>query len=229
MKTLGILGGMGPEATHFFYKKIVQKTPATYDQQHIPTFIYSNTQIPDRGPCILNNDMDTVVPELQRSAKIIEAAGADVIMMPCNTVHYFIDYIRAAVNIPVWNMIEETTLWISQKTSLKSIGLLGTTGTAKSMMYHKALETYGINLLAPNNKHQDLVMQAIHAVKAGDSSDAISNSLTPVIETLSNEGAKAFILGCTEIPLLFESSHSYILIDPMDVMADKAVQFALDN
>lgn len=229
MKTLGILGGMGPEATHFFYKKIVQKTPAVCDQEHIPTFIYSNSQIPDRGPCILQENFDSIVPELQRSAKIIEKAGADVIMMPCNTVHYFIDSIRKSVNIPVWNMIEETAQWISEKTSLKFIGILGTTSTVKSGMYHKALDQYGIQTLTPMAAHQEVVMTAIQSVKAGDSSVAITNTLTPVIQTLSDEGARAYILGCTEIPLLFENYHSYILIDPMDVLADKAIQFALSS
>jgi aspartate racemase len=123
---LGIFGGMGPEATADFYNKIVRLTPAETDQEHIPTLIYSLPQVPDRMASIRNQD-PAIVPYLVEGVTRLENAGASFIAIPCNTVHYYFDYMQDAVSIPIIHMIRETVKEVSQHyPDLKKVGLLAT-------------------------------------------------------------------------------------------------------
>lgn len=229
MKTLGILGGMGPEATHFFYKKIVEGTPASCDQEHIPTLIFSNTQIPDRSTKIETEEFKEIHSSMINSAKILEAAGADILMIPCNTAHYFLDVIANNISIPILNMIEETAKHIHDTKQATKVGILGTNATIRTGLYQKALGKYGIEVYVPNPEDQQAVMESILQVKAGNSSEEVTNTLLPVKDRMRAAGVQRFVLGCTEIPLLFQQTGFEDLIDPMDVLADVAIAFALEK
>jgi len=149
MKTIGILGGMGPEATVFFYQKIIDLTPALKDQDHIPTLIYSNPQIPNRTDAILNNQLEETARALGRSGKILEEGGASFIVIPCNTAHFWIEDIRQAVTIPVIDMIEETVRFLVEKLHLKQVGLLSSIGTKKTEVYQKKGQELALQILPP--------------------------------------------------------------------------------
>jgi aspartate racemase len=228
MKTIGILGGMGPKATQLFYKKIIEATPADKDQDHIPTLIYSNSQIPDRGTAISNGQAASVLDELIRSAKVLEHAGVDIIAIPCNTAHFFYDDLQAAINIPILHIIEETAK-AAAKMSETNFGLLATTTTANTKLYHNVFDKHGLSIHTPSESDQTLVLDAINAVKAGKPIKPLQEALAPVIKKLQDNGCKTSILGCTEIPLIFQDSPEISTLDPLDVLAQTAINFALSK
>ncbi|AAL81104.1 aspartate racemase [Pyrococcus furiosus DSM 3638] len=228
MKVIGILGGMGPLATVELFKRIVEKTPAKRDQDHPKIIIYNNPQIPDRTAYILGRGEDPR-PQLIWTAKKLEKCGADFIVMPCNTAHAFIDDIRREVGIPVISMIEETAKRIASL-GIKKAGLLATTGTIVSGVYHKELEKYGLEILTPTEEEQELVMKGIYeGVKAGNL-DLGRNLLLQIARILEERGAEAIIAGCTEVSVVIkESDLRVMLIDPMNVIAEVAVKMALEE
>ena len=136
---LGIFGGMGPEATADLYRKIVELTSATHDQDHIPTLIYSLPQVPERTECIRNND-HSIVPYLVEGVTRLGKSGASMIAIPCNTVHYYFDHMKNAVSIPIIHMIEEAVSEVAVKLpGTKKVGLLATAGTLESGLYENEL------------------------------------------------------------------------------------------
>ena len=227
MKTIGILGGMGPEATLSLYGKIVNLTPAKKDQEHIPTVIYSNTRIPDRTESILNGEDDFVINELQRSAKVLENAGADFIIIPCNTAHHYIEHIRRSVGIPVLDMIDETARCLRGE-GVKKTALLATDGTVKTGIYQQRFSAHGIKVLLPGKTEQKAVMNVIYShVKAGNFGESERKKITQIADKFRTRGVSS-ILGCTELSVLFDNDRKDGMTDPLDVLARAAVKQALE-
>ena len=222
---IGILGGMGPLATVELFRKIVEKTPAKLDQDHPRIIIYNNPKIPDRTAYILGNGPDPR-PELIASARKLEDCGADFIIMPCNTAHYFAEDIQRAIRIPLVNMVEETAERIREM-GLKRVGLLATDGTVRGKVYHRALEKRGIELVVPDDEDQRLVMRAIYeGIKAGNVE--LGRRLLLAVARRLEKRVEAIIAGCTEVSVALRPGDlSVPLIDPMDVIAEKAVKLAL--
>ena len=226
LKTIGILGGMGPEATIFFYQKILNLTPAQKDQDHIPTLIFSNPQIPNRTEAILSNQIEVTAKALGDSAKILEEGGASFITIPCNTAHFWIEDIRAAVRIPVIDMIEETVRFLVNKLHMNKVGLLSTIGTQKTDVYQKKGAEFSLEILVPNQELSQQVMAVIGEIKKGNKSEVLFKRIEQVNVWFQEQGVRQLILGCTELPLLFEKKTEWAL-DPMDVLAQIAVKEAL--
>ena len=226
-KIIGILGGMGPEATIDLFYKIIKFTPAEKDQEHLRIIIDNNPKIPDRTAAILGKGKDPL-PALQETARNLEKAGADFIVIPCNTAHYFLSSIQESVNIPVLNMIEETAKDIQQRIpQIQKVGLLASIGTYKTEIYHQHFKKYNIEVFYPNEKDKDAVMKAIYAVKAGNLSEEVKSNILKIAQKLIDKGAEAIIAGCTEIPLILkEEDISFPLIDPTQILARIAVQKA---
>ncbi len=224
-KTIGILGGMGPMATVDLFKKIVYYTAASKDCEHIHVCIDSNTDIPDRTDAILHGGKDPV-PEMVSSAIRLECMGADFLLIPCNTAHYFYDKICAMVHIPVLNMIEETAKEV-QRQNIGCVGLLATDGTIETGVYDRVLESYGIRVLHPSILGQRNVMDLIYkGVKAGNK-DIELGGFYGTIDELKQNGAQTLILGCTELPIAFEMYQiQQKNIDPTTVLARCAVVYA---
>lgn len=228
-KTIGILGGMGPEATVDLYAKIIRATGATYDQEHLRVIIDSNPKIPDRTAAILNNGVDPT-PALIETATNLVRAGAEVIAMPCNTAHYFHTAIQNSVPVPVLHMPRETAAHITRSLpSVKKIGLLATTGTVKSAIYADACEQSGLEMISPNDEMQNLVTVAIfgpQGIKAGGR-ELPTQQLLTAAESLIARGVDAIILGCTEIPLALKPGMLPLpLIDATQILAEAAVAAA---
>ncbi|MBP1912721.1 cysteate racemase [Thermococcus stetteri] len=224
-RIIGILGGMGPLATADLFRRIVEKTPAKRDQDHPRIIIYNNPKIPDRTTFILGRGEDPR-PELIVSARKLEECGADFIIMPCNTAHYFAEDIRKAIRIPLVSMIDETAK-VVKKMGLRKVGLLATDGTIKGLVYHRALMEHGIQIAVPNKKDQELVMKAIYeGVKAGNLE--LGRELLLKVAKKLERRADGIIAGCTEVSVaLRQEDLSVPLIDPMDVIAERAVRLAL--
>jgi aspartate racemase len=223
---LGIFGGMGPEATADLYHQVVRLTPAEKDQEHIPTLIYSLPQVPDRMASIRNNDL-SIVPFLVDGVTRLEDAGASFIAIPCNTVHYFYDYMQEAVSIPVIHMIRETVLEVARNyPDLKKIGLLATTGTLESGLYEDELIKNGYEVIIPNDSiENEFVMKAVFGIKAGSDKKENEDLLTLAGQHVIEKGAQLIILGCTEIPLAFNPDRVEVpVVNATKVLAEKAIQ-----
>ncbi len=226
-KIIGILGGMGPEATVDLFHKIIKFTPAEKDQDHLRIIIDNNPKIPDRTAAILGRGEDPF-PALQESARNLGKTGADFIVVACNTAHYYISQIQESVNIPILNMIEETAKETQQIIpQIKKVGLLASIGTYKTEIYHKHFKKYNIEVISPEENDREGVMKIIYAVKAGNLSNDVKGNIYKVAQKLINKGAEAIIAGCTEIPLILkEGDISIPVIDPTQVLAEAAVQKA---
>jgi len=226
-KIIGILGGMGPEATIDLFYKIIKFTPVEKDQDHLRIIIDNNPKIPDRTAAILGKGEDPL-PALQESARNLEKAGADFIIIPCNTAHYFLPLIQESVKIPILNMIEEAAKETQQRIpQIKKVGLLASIGIYKTEIYHQHYKKFNIEVISPEEKDKEEVMKAIYAVKAGNLSEGIKKSILKIAQELINKGAEVIIAGCTEIPLILkEGDVSVPLIDPTQILAKIAVQKA---
>ncbi len=225
---IGILGGMGPEATLDLYRHIINLTPASKDQDHIRVLIYSNPKIPDRTLAISGKG-ESPLNALIDSAKRLEASGAGIIAMPCNASHYYLPEIQQAIRIPIINMVEEVCRKLRRSLpEAKAAGLIATSGTIYSRVYHKALAAEGISVLTPNEKEQIETQAAIARVKAGIHSAAARDKFHSIGEKLVQAGAEAVILGCTEIPLVFDANAvKYPSLNSTQILAEAAVNWAL--
>ncbi len=224
-KIIGILGGMGPLATAELFRRIVEKAPAEKDQDHPRIIIYNNPKIPDRTAFILGKGPDPR-PELIDSAKKLQEWGADFIIMPCNTAHFFAETIQKAIDIPLVSMVEKTADRIKDM-GLKKVGLLATDGTVKGLVYHRALLKRGINVAVPPEKDQAKVMRGIYSgVKAGNL--RLGRRLILSVARKLEKRVEGIIAGCTEVSVALKPEDlSVPLIDPMDVIAEEAVRLAL--
>jgi len=221
----GIVGGMGPLATIELMKLIMEETPATCDQEHIPLLVYSNPKVPDRTKAILG-DGPSPVKALIESSQLLENAGATFLAFPCNTAHYFLPQVEAAVSVPIINMIEEAAAEVEQA-GISKIGILATDGTVKTGIYQKALKARGIEAEIPDEKSQLAVMEAIYAVKAGCDLKEATQILEPALIYMSRR-VDAVIAGCTELPMLLRGfAYGLTVIDTLQVLARRIVARAL--
>ncbi len=205
LKTIGILGGMGPAATADLLTKIVEMTDAGSDQKHIPVIAFSNSRIPDRTAAILHGG-ESPVPELVSTAKTLEAAGADFLIIPCNTAHYFLPEIQKETNIPAMH-IAKATSDILVRRGVKKAAVLATDGTCQVGIYNKALESEGIEPLYPYEEKQKLIMSMIYDLAKPGITDPEAYPVEDVqamVRDLREQGAEAMLLACTELPLCFD-------------------------
>jgi aspartate racemase len=223
---LGIFGGMGPEATANLYQELVRLTPAQKDQDHIPTLIYSFPQVPDRTTAIKNHDR-TIVPYLVEGVTRLERAGASLIVIPCNTAHYFYDDMQRAVNVPILHMIRETAdAVVTRHPRSKTVGLLATDGTIQTGLYEKELRARGLAVVYPDEAIQKTcVMKAVYGIKAGSSKKVNEDLLFAAGKNLEEKGAEVIVLGCTEIPLAFNPDRAKVpVVNATRVLAESAIR-----
>jgi len=226
-KTIGILGGMGPEATAHFFSLIIKNTAAAKDQDHIPVLIYNLPQIPERTPAILGKG-PSPVPLLRKGIRTLAKAGADFIVVPCVSAHAFLMDIRRASPVPILSLLEESLVGAKKKNPrLKRAGLLASTGTVRSGLFAKTFAKAGIEIIAPTDKEQAKVMEAVfgkRGVKAGYTTGRPRKLVLDIARRLIKRGAEAVIAGCTEIPLVLRDEDIPVpLIEPMRIAAQACV------
>lgn len=227
-KIIGILGGMGPEATADLYLRIIKATSAKRDQDHPRVIIYSNSKVPDRTAAILGTGSNPM-PELIRAGKRLEEAGADFIIIPCNTAHYFIDLLQKELRVPILHLIKLSAMKSKEfYPNVKKVGILATDGTVKSGLYKSAYGEFGIEVLEPTPESQAEVMKAIYQyIKAGNLIDG-GLLLRSVANELIAAGAEMIICGCTEVSLVLKEGDLTVpILDPLQVLAEAAVAEAL--
>jgi len=226
-KTIGILGGMGPEATAYFYGLIVNQTRAEMDQEHIKAIIYSNPEIPPRTDAILKkgpSPTSLLVEGFQR----LKNAGADFVVMPCVTAHYFYPEIRNQVDIPLISLLDEAVRWAKDEVpELRKAGLVASSGTLESQLFHDAFAQAGIEVLNPEEEEQNQVMEAIFGpkgIKAGFTSGFPKETLVSIAKVLVARGADAIIAGCTEVPLVLKERDIPVpLVEPLRIAAQACI------
>lgn len=219
---LGVLGGMGPLATQLFYKKIIEFTDASCDQDHVDMVILNHATMPDRTKLILSGRTEELHKALLQDAKILEAMPASAIAIPCNTSHVLVERLQQDLTIPIINMIYETIKSIQN--SFECVGILATDGTIESGLYQKACIDAGIKPVVPSNEMQKLVMKIIYdGIKSGNKINY--NDVIKIEGELSSEGCQAAIMACTELSC-FKEIHNLpdYYIDALDVLAKRSIE-----
>ncbi|NDI36243.1 amino acid racemase [Chengkuizengella sediminis] len=222
-KTIGIIGGMGPMATVDLMEKIIKNTPAKDDQEHIHVIADNNAQIPDRSSAILGKGEDPT-PLLVQSAQRLQNAGADLLVIACNTAHFFYNAVKKTIQIPILHIPLETAYHL-KKNNFNKVGLLATEGTVKSKLYQRYFQKYDIEFIRTDYTLQEKVMQGIYDIKGGKLDTGYMH-LSFVAEQLKKSGAEAIVAGCTEVPLVLKSTEEMCVIDPTDIIAKKVIEVA---
>lgn len=226
---IGILGGMGPLATVDFLRKLVERTPAARDQEHVPLIIYSVPQIPDRTAGILG-DGESPLPAMRAGLRLLERSGARAIAIPCNTAHYWYDELARECGVPLLHIADSACVTLGS--DVANVGLLATAGTLAAGFYQRRLATHGYRCLT--NQPDEIagwVMPGIGLVKAGDVRGG-GAMLQRALAALFERGAQHVILGCTETPPALElvaPAQMSRCIDATAALADACIQWSARN
>lgn len=229
-KIIGVIGGIGPDATHDFFGKILAATPVGKEQDHIQLIIHNNTKVPDRNQSIAGTGI-SCAPALVSIAQNLERAGAEVLVMPCNTAHAYADDITAAVSIPLLNIVAETCRSLKAlDRSITKVGVLASNGCRQAMLYDAELEQHGIECINLTENDQCLCMETIYNVKRQVDLVSAQESMESLAQSLFDRGAQVIISGCTEIPLVLEAENKpYILLDSTQVLVERCIAVAKFN
>ena len=202
-KTIGVLGGMGPEATVAFFGRLVAATPAEKDQDHFRVVIVNDPRIPDRG-AYLEGRGESPVPALLRAARDLERMGVDLIAIPCNTAHAFLGEIREAVAVPVLDIVAETVAALAvalPPAGSPKVGVMATRSTVRLRLYQNALAEKGFEPLEPDEETQSRVSETIANLKGSRDLRRVGQWMDEAVARFAEQGASALIYGCTELCL----------------------------
>ncbi|MBM6723683.1 aspartate/glutamate racemase family protein [Pseudoflavonifractor phocaeensis] len=219
---LGILGGMGPQATQDFYQRILDRTDAACDQEHLPTLIWSDTAMPDRTAAILGGDVEGCFQRLLAGARLLERGGCTVLAIPCNTSHYFADRLQGELSLRLIHMPRETVGVLAEE-GKKKVGILATDGTVRTGIYQKECDARNIEALSPPEDIQKLVMSIIYdEIKRGETGSR--EKFAAIDRWLRQAGCDGAILGCTELSV-YRTYHGLpdYYLDAMDVLAQRCI------
>ena len=219
-KVIGMIGGMGPMATADLFIKIIENTKADRDQEHLHILIDNNTDIPDRTEHILIGSNAPLEPMAESAARL-QAQGADLLIMPCNSAHHYYEGLCRRTDLPVLNM-PELTAKTCEEQGIRCAALLATEGCIRSGIYDPYFDALGIRLLKPSEEGIRALMYLIYdEVKAGK--EPHPEILYPEMERLKKEGAEVFLLACTELPLAFDETTPFDCLDPTLILAQAAI------
>lgn len=220
---LGILGGLGPIPSYYFFKLITDHTEASKDQDHIDIILSSRASIPDRTSYITGKSSECPLPAMIEEAKSLEAYGATAIVIPCNTAHYFIDEVKKHVSVPMPSIINETVLHLA-KNGYKKAAILATEGTINTGLYQKECERQGLSSMAPSAEGQAMVMDIIYGnVKKGIIPEP--EALYRVTDPMFDAGCDCAILACTELSLIGEKIKDRdCFVDSLMVLANRSIK-----
>ncbi|MDR0883281.1 MAG: amino acid racemase [Oscillospiraceae bacterium] len=216
---IGIVGGLGPAASAYFYELLIRAVPAAQDQDHPDVLLYSRASVPDRTAFLLGQSDQSPLPALLDTIHALDAAGASVLAIPCATAHHFYPALQAATQTPIVNMLTETAHALQGN---DCVGLLATDGTLHSGAFAAALAAAGLRVLVPDAPTQQALMALIYAIKAGHA--PALDELHALADTLFAAGAQKVILGCTELSLFardFALDSRYV--DAMAILAQRTL------
>ncbi len=228
-KVVGILGGMGPEATVDLMQRIIRLTPALDDADHIHCIVDNNPKVPSRIKAIIEGDGEDPGPCMADMGRRLEAWGADFLAIACNTAHYYYDAVQHAVNIPVINLIDLVAGYV--KTNFPDqakVGLLASPAVAMTGLYTQRFGRIGIEDVWPDPDHQEHLLGIIKSIKQGNTGSRVRASYAQVCENLKHKGAAIAIVACTELSALGEKL-PIKSVDAAEVLALEIVQVATNR
>lgn len=216
VRTIGVLGGMGPEAAIDFQQKILEETPARRDQDHIPVVVWNNPRIPDRQKAIQGTGPDPL-PILKEGVALLNRAGVSVIAIPCNTAHHWYDALAQASAVPILHIADETIHYLDSHVPVdQTIGVLASRAALTSGLYQTRLTARGRSFLASSQEDlDDLIMPGVYAIKQGDANRG-GALLHQAADRLADRGAQSLLLACTEIPVGLSAVQSPWLARSLD-------------
>lgn len=222
---IGVLGGLGPMATNWFSRRVIELTDADADQAHANLLILNHAAIPDRTAYLLGNSSESPASAMVADAALLECAGCDAIVIPCNTSHVFYDDIQAAVAIPVVHLIDLVAAAAAAR-GMKKLCILCTEGTRAANLYGVSGRRNGVRCGYPDSEVQALVTSVIYdRVKAGKS--APEQVLRSIIELELDAGCDGVVLGCTELSVAFQSlelaAQYPAVLDSLELLARETV------
>jgi aspartate racemase len=225
-KTVGVIGGMGPEATVDFLRRIVEATPARDDIDHIRVLVDNNPKIPSRIAALIEGTGEDPTPVLVTMAQGLERQGADFLTVPCNTAHYYLPAIARGVKIPVLDMIALAIARLGQLSlKPKTIGMLASPAVKNVGLYAERLKKAGFEPLFPDGDDEAAVFAMIRAVKAKAITDKIRSDYERAIKGLRENGADAFLVACTELSLLPPPKERPV-VDALDALVTETIRTA---
>ena len=219
MSTLGIIGGMGVQATGRFYEMLTKLQTVAREQEYLDVLLYSKPSIPDRTAFITGQSAVSPLKSLLDAAEVLEKAGVDCIAMPCVTAHYFYQALAESVNVPFLNMPEETARHAAG-CGYSKVGLLATDGTVQGRFFHEVFAAHAIEVIVPEAAGQAAIMDLIYAVKRGVRDD-IEADLEAASASLREKGAQTVVLGCTELSL---KTWGEGYADALEILARRALK-----
>lgn len=226
---VGVLGGMGPDATVAFMQRVIAATPAQDDIDHVHMLVDNNPKVPSRIRALIDGDGESPGPVIAEMARRLEKAGVHFLVMPCNTAHFYWKDAQDAVNIPVWHVVERTLDTIAKRSPGACIGMLCSPALRKIGLYEGFAEKRGLSLAYP--KDEDAMLEVIRAVKRGqgghpDTLRAFSHAANELVE----QKADVLVLACTELSVIAtELEVSIPVVDTLQVLADDVVAAARDT
>ncbi len=221
-KILGVLGGLGPMSSAYFYEMVTDLTYAEKDQDHLDIVISSRATTPDRTDFILGNSEADPLPVMREEAQKLVNYGAGVLALTCNTAHYFYEALQESIPVPLLNIAALAVGEIASR-GIKKVGLLATTGTVNFGIYQQACTEQNIECIVPDEKGQKKVMSVIYdQVKCGKPVDM--DMFNSVAYSLVARGAEIIILGCTELSVIKRTEKlTRGFIDPLEILAKTAI------
>ncbi|MCV0429258.1 MAG: amino acid racemase [Roseibium sp.] len=225
-RPIGVLGGMGPEATILFMQKVVQAVPAGDDSDHVPLIVDNNTQVPSRIRALIEGTGEDPGPTLAAMARKLEKAGAEALVMPCNTAHNYREHICKAATIPFLSMVDLTVEHIGREFPGARIGILASPAVRMTNVYDTPIKDAGMTPVYP--KDEAAILSAIKALKVSANDASAFETARSAASELSTEGCDVLLVSCTEFSFLANDlKECYRVIDALDVLADATVSFSL--
>lgn len=223
---VGVLGGMGPDATVTFMQRVIDATPAKDDIDHIHMLVDNNPKVPSRIRALIEGDGENPGPEIATMARRLEKAGADFLVMPCNTAHHYWSYAQDAVDIPVWNIVELTLDSVARNIPEARVGMLCSPALRKIGLYEGFVESRGLTLVYPEDEAS--VLDVIRAVKRGKGHHPETlEAFSRAADGLRASGADVVVLACTELSVIGDAlDTSLAVVDSVQVLAERVVAAA---
>lgn len=227
-KVVGIIGGMGPEATVEFMRRVIAKTPARDDRDHLRILVDNNPKIPSRIAAIIEGTGEDPSPVLCEMARGLESQGADFLVVPCNTAHHYLGTIARSVQIPVLDMVGLSVQKLrAHGARPRKIGMLASPAVRLVGLYDKLMEQAGLNLIYPDSGHESELLAIIKAVKAGQFNDGHRRDYAKIARAIEEDGADAFLIACTELSVIGPPDGiGAPVFDSLDVLVEETIAHA---
>lgn len=225
-KIVGIIGGMGPEATVDLMQRVIEATTVEDDADHIHMLVDNNPKVPSRIKALIEGTGISPGPCMSAMAQGLEQQGADFLVIPCNTAHHYYEEVAASVSVPVINLIQLAADTIrARQPELKKVGLLASSALRMIKLYEPWCDALGIEIVYPQASCQESVMQLIRDVKAGRSTDAQIVEYNAAAQNLQAQGAQCLLIACTELSVLDDKLASDLPVyDASDLLAREIVR-----